>query len=146
MSAAKKRKINLFLVLLLVLTLCFIWGNSLLDREDSTEMSAGLLDRLGALFRLLGLDTEDDRWLRKAAHFAEFAVLGAELAALFFFNRGRGLQSGVNAAFAALLAALADEALQYFSLRSPQVKDVALDFSGALFGVLLTALLWRKKE
>ena len=145
MSAARKRKINFFLALLLVLTLCFIWGNSLLDREDSAEVSGDLMDRFGALFRLLGLDTEDDRWLRKTAHFSEFSVLGAELAALFFLNRGRSLQSGANAAFAALLTALSDEGMQYLSLRAPEVKDVALDFSGALFGILLITLLWREK-
>lgn len=146
MSTARKRKLNFFLALLLVLTLCFIWGNSLLDREDSAEVSGDLMDRFGVLFRLLGLDTEDDHWLRKTAHFLEFAALGAELAALFFLNRGRDLQSGANAAFAALLAALADEGLQYLSARAPEVRDVALDFSGALCGILLLALLWRRKR
>ena len=146
MSAAKRRKCNVFLVLLLVATLCFIWGNSLLDRENSAKMSGGLLERFRAIFRLMGLDTEDDHWLRKTAHFMEFAMLGTELAVLFFLNLGRSLQSGANAAFAALLAALADEGLQYFSSRAPEVKDVALDFSGALFGVLLITLLWRRKR
>ena len=40
MSAAGKRKTNFFLVLLLVLTLCFIWGNSLLGREESDGLSS----------------------------------------------------------------------------------------------------------
>ena len=105
MSAAGKRKTNLFLVLLLVLTLCFIWGNSLLSKTDSAQVSGTVMDRFAAFFRLLGLDTEDDYWLRMTAHVVEFAALGLELAALFFLNRGRSLPSEANAAFAALLAA-----------------------------------------
>lgn len=145
MSAAGKRKTNLFLVLLLVLTLCFIWGNSLLSKTDSAQVSGTVMDRFAAFFRLLGLDTEDDYWLRMTAHVVEFAALGLELAALFFLNRGRSLQSGANAAFAALLAAFTDEGLQYLSARAPEVKDMALDFFGALLGILLIALLWREK-
>ena len=131
MSAAGKRKTNLFLVLLLVLTLCFIWGNSLLSKTDSAQVSGTVMDRF----------VVDD-----AAGRADEDVDGrVELAALFFLNRGRSLQSGANAAFAALLAAFTDEGLQYLSARAPEVKDMALDFFGALLGILLIALLWREK-
>lgn len=146
MSAGKRRTINVVLILLLALTLAFIWGNSLLDRGESAEASGNLMDLFGDLFESLGLDTEDDHGLRKTAHFGEFCALGVELALLFFLNLGQGLQSAANAAFAALLIALTDESLQYISARAPEVRDVALDFAGALTGILLTAVLSRRRK
>lgn len=146
MSADRKRTINGVLILLLVLTLGFIWGNSALDREDSAAASGEIMELFDELFEQIGLDTEDDHWLRKTAHFMEFGLLGAELALLFFLNQGRGLQSGCNAAFLALLAALADESIQYLSGRSPEVRDVALDFAGALLGIAMAALLSRRRQ
>ena len=145
MTAQRKNKLRRALRLALLVTLCFIWGNSLLSKTDSAQVSGTVMDRFAAFFRLLGLDTEDDYWLRMTAHVVEFAALGLELAALFFLNRGRSLQSGANAAFAALLTAFTDEGLQYLSARAPEVKDMALDFFGALLGILLIALLRRKK-
>jgi VanZ family protein len=45
---------------------------------------------------------------------------------------------------AALLVAVLDEAIQFFSSgRAPMVSDVLLDFAGALTGLLLmTLILW----
>ena len=140
MEAEKKRKVNIVLILLLVLTLGFIWGNSLQSREESAEVSGELMELFDDLFEKLGLDIEDDHWLRKTAHVGEFCVLGVELCLLFFLNCGQNLQSAANAAFASLLTAVTDESLQYFSSRAPEVRDVALDFLGALIGILLAAL------
>ena len=141
MDAAKKRKLNILLAVLLALTLAFIWGNSLLGREDSAAFSGELLESFSELFESMGLDTADDHWLRKTAHFTEFGVLGAELILLFFLNWGMTRQSAANAAFAALLTAVTDESLQYLSARAPEVKDVALDFAGSLTGIALASLL-----
>ena len=141
MSAAGKRKTNLFLVLLLVLTLCFIWGNSLLPRAESTQLSTGVMDWLSPLLHWLKLELIDEHFIRKLAHFGEYAALGLELAGLFFLNLGRRMKSAVAAALCALLAAAADECLQFVSHRAPMVKDVLLDLSGALFGIALLALL-----
>ena len=84
----RKRCWNTVLTVLLVSTLCFIWGNSLLDREESSDLSQGILAQLAPLIEGLGLDTQDDHWLRKLAHFLEFALLGGELILLFYVNAG----------------------------------------------------------
>ena len=140
MSAARKKHIwNLLLGLLLAATLCFIWGNSLLPRSTSTQISSGLFKRLLTFFQALGLDMIDEHMLRKLAHFGEFAVLGCELAALFFLNRGRRLRTAGLSALCALLTAAADETIQLFSGRAAMLTDVLLDFAGALSGI---ALLW----
>lgn len=144
MKASVRKCWNIVLVLLLALTLAFIWGNSLLPRTESQEISRGLLAELCAALEHVGLhiDPQNDHWLRKLAHFGEFGLLGAELCALLFLNRRARLQGFVNCAFAGLSAATVDEALQLISHRGSQVQDVLLDFAGFLAGLLLCQLVW----
>ena len=143
MSAVIRKRWNIVLVLLLVLTLAFIWGNSLLPRTESQEISRGLLAELCAALETVGLhiDPQNDHWLRKLAHFGEFGLLGAELCALLFLNRRARLQGFVNCAFAGLVVAVTDEALQLISNRGSQVQDVLLDFAGFLTGLLLCGMI-----
>ena len=119
----------------LVVTLCLIWGNSLLGKEDSAALSGGIT----AWLRSIGLPVSD-LFVRKSAHFCEFGLLGCELTLLFWLKSGIGLQNGCNAAFAALLAAVTDETIQSFTGRGSSVRDVVLDFTGALTGILLLSL------
>lgn len=144
MSAVIRKRWNIVLVLLLVLTLAFIWGNSLLPRTESQEISRGLLAELCAALEHVGLhiDPQNDHWLRKLAHFGEFGLLGAELCTLLFLNRRARPQGFVNCAFAGLAVAVTDEALQLISNRGSQVQDVLLDFAGFLAGFLLCGLVW----
>ena len=128
---------------LIVLCLCFIWGNSLLPRTESQELSRGLLAEICAALENVGvhLDPQNDHWLRKLAHFGEFGMLGAELGLLLCLNRRQSVQGFVNCAFAGLAVAVTDEALQLISNRGSQVQDVLLDFAGFLTGLLLCGLL-----
>lgn len=148
MSAVSRKRWNIVLVLLLVLTLAFIWGNSLLPRTESQEISRGLLAELCAALETVGLhiDPQNDHWLRKLAHFGEFGLLGAELCALLFLNRRARLQGFVNCAFAGLVVAVTDEALQLISNRGSQVQDVLLDFAGFLTGLLLCGMIFGVSE
>ena len=148
MKASVRKRWNIILVLLLALTLAFIWGNSLLPRTESQEISRGLLAELCAALEHVGLhiDPENDHWLRKLAHFGEFGLLGAELCALLFLNRRARPQGFINCAFAGLAVAVTDEALQLISHRGSQVQDVLLDFAGFVAGLLLWALLWFAAE
>ena len=80
-----------------------------------------------------------DHVLRKCAHFAEYAVLGALTAAALrtsaHFSWPRALLPGP-------FAALCDETIQLFVPgRSGQITDVWLDTAGYLTGALLTLLL-----
>ena len=144
----RKRLWNTLLGVLLVLTLCFIWGNSLLSRENSAAFSGKVVELLTPIFSSLSMEGPDEHVIRKLAHFTEYAILGLELAALFFINRGRSFKSVCLSALCALAAASADETIQLFSGRAAMLKDVLLDFSGALTGILLLWLLtaWHNKE
>ena len=143
MKASARKCWNIILGLLVLLTLAFIWGNSLLPRTESQEISRGLLAELCAALEHVGmhLDPQNDQWLRKLAHFGEFGMLGAELGLLLCLNRRQSVQGFVNCAFAGLAVAVTDEALQLISNRGSQVQDVLLDFAGFLTGLLLCGLL-----
>ena len=75
---------------LLILNLCFIWGNSLLPGELSGAFSNWVKDILAALLPGDGESVGGGGLLRKLAHFTEFACLGAFLTRfLFLLNKSR---------------------------------------------------------
>ena len=137
MSAAKKALMSRVLVLLIVLTLAFIWGNSMLGSEQSAGVSNGFLDFIRPLLEILGLESGSDLWLRKLAHFCEFALLGAELSALSILKGKIKLRDFSCGSMYCLAAAAADETIQYFSGRYSHVLDVLLDFSGSICGIVV---------
>lgn len=136
----KQGLINLLLVLL-VLTIAFIWGNSLMDREQSSGFSNKLLDFIAPLLEAFGMETESDHWLRKFAHFAEFGLLGMELSLLLWLKKCFHFKMTALAALFCLLVAAVDETLQLFTGRACQVSDVLLDFSGSLCAIFITCLI-----
>ena len=130
------------LVLLICFTLVFIWGNSMLNREQSADISGGLLELIRPLLEVLGLECENDHWLRKLAHFCEFALLGAEFSALSFLKYKIRFWDYSLCALYCLAAATADETIQYFSGRYPHILDVLLDFSGSVCGIALVCIVF----
>lgn len=138
------RRIALIFGPVLLLTLCFIWGNSLQSSEASGQLSGSV--RL-FLERML-THPVNEFFLRKAAHFSEYALLGAELSALLCLLRdknGNPLARGRNLAdFPAFgfLAAALDETIQIFTGRGSSLLDVWLDTAGFLTGFFLTVLLF----
>lgn len=140
----KSKLYTAILSALCVLTVLFIWSNSLFTKEQSQKQSQGLLAALEpAIEAVLGVDVDmqDDRWLRKSAHFFEFALLGLELALLAKRRGSFNAQGICNCLFAALLVAVSDESIQLLSNRGSQVQDVLLDFSGVITAVFLTYLI-----
>ena len=137
-------------MLAILLILIFIFGNSLLSGEESGEMSASVLDFLDPALRPIGElispepVTEDQlhHAVRKLAHFTEFACLGFFSALLLWqcLSTLRTTYFGYLL-FGTLMSAVCDEFLQSFTGRGPSVRDVMLDFSGALTGILLLWLL-----
>ena len=146
-----KRRAIIFGVLTALL-LCFIWGQSVLPHD----LSAGESSRLMAFLKPL-LDPRgriDDgvfhHYLRKTAHFTEYAALGFCMSGFLknlHWRRKPGLRAPASVA-ACALAAVIDECIQLFSFeRGPQVTDVLLDSVGALFGIAVFLLisLWTDK-
>lgn len=142
MKEKRRTQLRLFLRLMLIATLGFIWINSMLSKEDSSSFSLGFM----AWLRSIGVPIRDEHFTRKLAHFCEFGLLGTELTLLFWLRSGLSFQNLCNSAFAALLTAVTDETIQIFSNRGSQLKDVLLDFAGALTGIAFCALIVRQAE
>ena len=143
MSEKKRKVLSAVLICLCIATVAFIWGNSMLGSKASSDVSNSVLGALDPIIRRFGIVSRDDLWLRKLAHFTEFAALGAELLFLAAVKRKSGFQTASNCAFASLLVALTDESIQLVSGRNSQVIDVLLDFSGAVTGILIAWLICR---
>ena len=110
---------------LTALWLLFVWGHSLMPASVSKEESHHWLALLQTWLPWL-----TDYLIRKAAHFTEYAVLGALLFGAADTRYGLWFPPCFG-----VLAALADETVQLFAAgRSGQVSDVWLDLAGFLAG------------
>ncbi len=133
-----KTRRRVFLVLT-ILWLAVIWGHSMMPASESKAESGGIVALLSQV-----LPWVTDRFVRKAAHFTEYAVLGGLVFGAF---PQRGRTAVIEAVFAGFLAAFFDETIQLFSPgRSSQIADVWLDLAGFGLVQLVLRLAIRKKE
>lgn len=131
------------LTILICLNLALIWGNSLMTGLDSEAVSGGVLVFLGRFFPML-LTEAGHTFLRKAAHFSEFALLG-----LLFGGRYR-LERNTTPFFLmgfGLAVACIDETIQIFTPgRASSLIDVWIDTSGFALGLAIIALAYTIKK
>lgn len=132
-------------LILLVLNIAFIWGNSLLPREMSSAFSKMVGTMLNWLFPgpVNPSEGEGHGTLRKIAHFAEFTTLGMLLSWHIAMLKKSKWQNMGLPVLAGVLVAAADETIQIFVPgRGPGVLDVAIDTAGVVLGVgLFTCLV-----
>lgn len=148
MLIANKRLIGrCILAILIVLTLAFIWSNSLENAEVSSDKSGKVIEIVKPI-----VDPEDKidddmfvNIVRKLAHFSEFALLGMEsfLFAVTFRKKGRTTLPYAGVAIGgAFLCAVTDELLQLTSEgRSCQFLDMMIDLAGIITGVCIVLFL-----
>lgn len=133
--------------IVIVLTVLLIWGQSLPGKDLSNLQSGSVQGFLGRLFGEGIYQTFFYQHIRKFAHFAEYAVLGAEAAAYRLSARHyTRLHIWPVLVFGPIVATI-DELLQFISARAPLVSDVLLDCVGYAFGGLGLwgiFVLWRK--
>ena len=128
------------LTILICLNLALIWGNSMMTGVSSEAVSGGLLAFLGRFLPVL-LTEAGHTFLRKAAHFSEFALLG-----LLYCGRRR-LTKGETPPHLmgfGLAVACIDETIQIFTPeRASSLIDVWIDASGFALGfvVIYTAYI-----
>ncbi len=128
-----------------LLTVAFIWMQSMLPKATSSKESDSLLLFLSPLFdRLFGVGKITSKTIRKMAHFIEFAISGCAW----------GRVKALDGAFAApsqlwrgtlliWMIAFMDETIQLFSGRGAMIADVWLDTAGGFTGLLLVWLICR---
>lgn len=119
---------------LLILNLCFIWGNSLLSGSVSGSFSDWVKLLLQSVLPGGPEGGIGGGLLRKLAHFTEFACLGAVFSWLFGMlkrNPGWVLACGFG-------TACVDETIQCFVPdRGPSLRDVGIDTCGCIVGMLI---------
>lgn len=132
-----KQRLRLCIVLL-VMNLVFIWGNSLLPAELSAAFSQWVRDALQSFFPNTLPGETGGGLLRKLAHFCEFCTLGMLLAWLFGMRCRTWLRRKGLPLLCGIAAACADETIQRFVPgRGPSLRDVGIDTAGVILGILL---------
>lgn len=127
-------------ILLILLNVGFIWGNSMQPASVSSMFSGGLLRYLKVLVVVFGDWAEFV--LRKLAHFSEFACLGFLLTRAVMLAGERGIHRVSGPLLLGLLAACVDETIQMFvEGRDSSLRDVWVDTAGVCTGILLMLLL-----
>ena len=141
---SQRKRIIYIIIVAAALTavLCFIWGNSLLDGGASRKLSSAVTEFIRPIYELFAGRPATDGALhalvRKAAHFLEFAVIAAVASLLLWRLCGEHpVQNLIYVLFGSLFIAVTDEYIQSFSPgRSPSVRDIVIDFAGAVTGAL----------
>lgn len=136
--------INVLLLLLILLTLAFIWSRSCKSIPASRAESEAVLNVLRYPLELLvGEGNATDHLVRKLAHFFEFGVLGVEISALAWHSRDCSAKAMALTLLLGFLCGAIDETIQAFTGRGNQFSDVLLDFSGFVTGTILLYILYR---
>lgn len=127
---------KIWMIILSVVILVFIWGQSAIPTAQSAKESGWLTNHIiNPILQFIGLESVRDHVVRKAAHITEFFVFSAVVAQLW---KGRPL----GTLFTGLLVAFLDESIQILSHRGAQVSDVWIDLIGVVLGTLVGCLVW----
>ena len=129
--------ITLFFAILNILLIAFIFIHSLTPADISQEESGAVTDWISYIlpFEL------SENLVRKLAHFIEFSALGIITNLTVFSYCHKAMGGTFFKLFICLATAVCDEAIQLnVDGRSGQVSDILLDFSGCLFGLLITTI------
>lgn len=133
------------LILINIVLVLFIWGNSAKPAEVSSEQSGGLavfLENTAQKFNIVLTEGQAQHFIRKSAHFTEYAALGFLLGAAFSVYGKKLKVYGAHVLLLCGIIAVTDEYIQlFFPGRSAEVTDVMLDFTGAVSGFLAVCLL-----
>lgn len=157
LGARIKRPICIVLLLCVLLTLCFIFGNSMASPEESGAASDKVNDIVSDVIESVtgkedtAIESFFVTYSRKIAHVTEFALLGIEIFLLICFLHFTGFAAYFSGALLAFLFASIDEGIQMFSDRGDQVSDIFIDASGYIGAYLVCALVffifvWRRKR
>ena len=143
-SMTKKQQLPLILIFITAALTVFIWSNSMLDSETSGAISNAVTEFISDIFGEIPKESYEDshHFIRKTAHFTEFALLGVLYTLIKTKLDGKTFSALVFFPVSCtLFTAVCDEFIQSFTGRGSSVRDVMLDFSGALTGILLTLVI-----
>ncbi len=155
-----KTKILYILYVTLTLSIAAVWGQSCLNKQESTVNSDMVIDMITPVDEL---QTQDQgqfwnymrltAWVRKAAHIIEYMALGMQMMLILLLKDKNSLKYCICCLYAGLTLALVDETIQIFSSRGPLVSDLWIDLAGTVCGIgvaylcmLLVKKIKKRKE
>lgn len=126
-------------LMMIAVTLCFIWGNSMLPASSSRVVSGYAREILNAVLRRVGSQRVlSVNAVRKLAHACEYAVLGLEMSILVRVVLKKQWQTIM---LSGIFIALLDETFQLFANgRGGMIRDVWIDLGGFCGGMLVVFL------
>ncbi|MBO4277310.1 MAG: VanZ family protein [Clostridia bacterium] len=144
-----KKLFVLFTALTLAVT-AFIFGNSLMDGETSSQASGFFSDAVRKLLELLGAHPDASTVsyaVRKTAHFSEYFVLSAAAWFALYNFKGNLRLCFASVGYSAAVAFADEFIMQRITAgRSPQITDVLIDCSGALLAAAVSWLIIRGRN
>ena len=140
------RKLMIARVILTVLTVAAvaaIFYNSSLSAVESTEQSFPLTEWINSVLNSLRVPlVVNEAFVRKLAHFAEYAALGTLLSVTVYLYTPKCNRTLLTALPMGASVAVCDELIQLFSQgRSCEVRDMLIDFCGVLCTALLAVFI-----
>ena len=154
---SKKRIIAIIIdIILILLTLIFIFGNSLKNVEKSSNASesvTSVIEKIPPIKQAIEKDIIQPGSLegpiRSFAHFFEFSILGAELMLLIILLKcSCNIKYFLFVVLICFILGLSDEITQSFTDRSTEAIDVIKDVCGGAFGAFCINMIYlpiRKK-
>ena len=147
--------------LLVIAWMILIFTMSAQGRVESDRSSTGVSRMIASIFVRGWNDMTDAAqaevidsihfWVRKAAHFSLYAILGVLSFIAISNHTSKRFPNALFAFVLCVLYAVSDEIHQYFTDgRSCELRDVLIDSSGAVVGILIIYLIFslvdRKKR
>ena len=139
---------RIILTVLTVSAVAAIFYNSSLSAVESTEQSSPLTDMINSFLQSVHINiTLSEKFIRKLAHFTEYAVLGALLSTTVYLFRLDRKKMLLTALPIGAVIPVCDELIQLTAPgRSSQVSDMLIDFCGVLAATLVVLLIISIKE
>ena len=141
-------KKKIVLLVLVVLTIAFIFGQSTAPVKQSSKESSFVTEKIIQPIEewLTGQKTITNSTVRNWAHSVEFAVLGFVLSLVVLW-KDKALKTVETLGLMARTfgygvgIALLDETIQLFNDRGPEIGDIWRDALGVVIGILLGILV-----
>ncbi|MEG1646480.1 MAG: VanZ family protein [Clostridia bacterium] len=134
-------------VIFIILTLGFIWGNSIVPMENSGEASNTVFNKLKPMLDFIFYPIVKDEgvshhFFRKLAHFSEFFLLASEVLVLVWILGKVALKNIFLVLGGGLACAVIDESIQLLTNRGSAVLDILIDFFGFVSGTIFVVLIY----
>lgn len=143
-----KKTVGYFLktvtVIFTSLIIAFIFSQSLLPAGESQAESGRILSLFNGLLTDVGIGPVlTSFFVRKSAHFTEFAVLGTSFFMLYLSFGVKPYYFSLFAFLSTSMVGVCDECLQLISDgRACQISDMLLDSFGGLFAITVLSFIY----